>query len=97
MSVTVLMEPTIAPGKTEEMVALMTEILPDTRTFDGCEGVVMHRDQDAPERVILIEQWASRGHFEAYFAWRGERGDGDRLGALSAGPPSVRYLDAIHG
>jgi quinol monooxygenase YgiN len=97
MSVTVLLEPTIAPGRTEDMIALLNEVLPDTRGFEDCENVVLHRDQDDPTRVLLIERWTSRAAFEAYLQWRADRGDNDRLGALSAGPPSIRYLDAING
>ena len=97
MSVVVLLEPQIAPGKTEDMIALLAQILPDTRAHDGCEGVVMHRDQDAPDRVLLIERWASRPDYEAYLRWRTDRGDIERLGALSSGAPSIRYFDIVEG
>jgi quinol monooxygenase YgiN len=97
MSVVVLLEPQTAPGRAEDIIALLRDALPDTRAYDGCETVVMHRDQDAPDRVLLIERWASRAQYEAYLQWRADRGDNERLGALSSGPPSVRYLDAIEG
>ena len=97
MSVVVLLEPQIAPGKAEDMLALFREVLPDTRVYDGCQGVVIHRDQDAPDRLLLIERWASRPHYEAYSQWRTDRGDIERLAALSSGPASVRYFDVIEG
>jgi quinol monooxygenase YgiN len=97
MSVVVLLEPQIASGKAEAMIALLRQALPETRAYDGCEGVVMHRDQDDLDRVLLIERWASRQQYESYLQWRADRGDAERLGALSSGPPLIRYLDAIEG
>ena len=43
----------------------------------------------------MIERWRSRADYEAYLAWRTERGDLDTLGAMLAGPPSIRYFDAV--
>ncbi len=94
MGTLVLFEADALAGKAEELIALFEEVLPDTRAYDGCEGVTVHRDQDAPERLVLIERWTSRSHYEAYLQWRAERGD-PRLGALLAGPPAARYLDDV--
>jgi len=95
MSVVVLFEPQAAPGKEDELVSLLAEILPDTRAFDGCGSLTVHRDQDEPGRLVLVERWASRDHHAAYLRWRADRGDIERLGALLAGPPSTRFCDDL--
>jgi quinol monooxygenase YgiN len=95
MSVLVLLEPEAADGKIDELIAVFNAVLPDTRAFDGCEGVTVHRDQDAPNKLVLVERWASRPHYERYFQWRLDRGDIEKLGALAAGPPVIRYFDEV--
>jgi quinol monooxygenase YgiN len=94
MSTLVLFEVEARAGKAQELIALFEEVLPDTRAFDGCEGVTVHRDQDAPDRLVLVERWASRSHYEAYRQWRAERAD-PRPAALCVAPPAVRYLDDV--
>jgi quinol monooxygenase YgiN len=94
MSTIVLFEVEARAGKAEELIALFEEVLPDTRAFDGCEGVTVHRDQDAPDKLLLIERWASRSHYETYLAWRAERAD-PRPAALCVAPPALRFLDDV--
>jgi hypothetical protein len=43
--------------------------------------------------VILIEQWASRADYEAYIAFRTERGDMERMAQMVAEPPRLDYWD----
>jgi len=95
MSTLVLFEVEAAPGRAEDLIALFDEALVDTRGYDGCEHVAVHRDQDAPDRLVLVERWTSRPHHERYLQWRADRGDGPRLADLVAGRPTVRYLDDV--
>jgi len=92
MSITVLFEPKAAPGRERELEAMLAEILPDTRAFDGCESLTAHRDHDDPATLVLVERWTDRDRHAAYLRWRAERGDIERLGSLLAGAPVTRYL-----
>ena len=94
MSTLVHFEADALAGKAEDLIALFQEVLPDTRAYDGCEGVTVHRDQDAPDRLVLLERWSSRSRYEEYLQWRAERGD-PRLAALLTRPPAIRYLDEV--
>lgn len=92
MSVLVLLE---APVKAEEianMKSYLAEILPDTRTYDGCRGIDVYFDTDDEARMIFVEHWDSRPHHEKYVGWRTETGVMDKLGGMLAGPPSIRYF-----
>ena len=91
MTVTVLLEIAVKPDV--DMVGMMKQLLPETRAYDGCEGIEVTQNQDDSNNIVLIEKWASRDHYEKYFAWRTERGDIDTLGATLTGPPSIRYFD----
>lgn len=93
MSVTVLLDLKAAPGSIGELKKIFVEVLPDTRAYDGCEGLEVKLNQDDGDNLVLLERWQSRPHYEKYFAWRQETGLLDRLGPLLGAPPSVRYLD----
>lgn len=95
MSVLVLLELAVKPERQDDTKADMARALPDTRTFEGCEGVTVHQNQDDPSTFVLVERWASRGHYDKYLAWREERGDLDNLRAMLTGPPSIRYFDNV--
>jgi quinol monooxygenase YgiN len=93
MSVTILLDLKAAPGAIDKLKQIFVEILPDTRAYDGCEGLDVHLNQDDGDNLVIVERWQSRPHYEKYFAWRQETGLLDRLGPLLGAPPSVRFLD----
>jgi len=93
MSVTVVLDLNAKPGSMDDMKKLFVEILPDTRKYDGCEGLEVRINSDDPDNMVLIERWQSRPHYEKYFAWRQETGLIDRLGPMLGAPPNIRYLD----
>jgi len=94
MSPLVLFEADALAGRGEDLIALLEEVLPDTRAYDGCESVTVHRDQDAPDRLVLLERWTSRSKYEEYLEWRAERGD-PRLAAMLTRPPAIRHLEEV--
>ena len=93
MSITVLLDLKTQSGSMDGLKQLFVEVLPDTRKFEGCEGVDVIVNQDDGDNLILIERWQSRSAYEKYFAWRQETGLLDRLGPMLAAPPGLRYLD----
>jgi len=95
VSVLVVLSSHAKPDRVEDLKALFREILPDTRSFDGCEGVTVYQDQDDPTRIILLETWESRPKFETYGAWRAGRGDSGRMGELVAAPPLFQFHDIV--
>lgn len=90
MSVTVTLEFHTKPDTADTLNDTFAAILGDTRAFEGCEGVAVHRDLSDPTRFLLYEQWGAVEQQQAYMAWRQERGDLDKLGALLAEPPVVK-------
>ena len=71
------------------------DLLPDTRAYEGCEGITIHRNMDDPTNVVLVEHWTSREHYEKYLAWRDETGVLAQLGELLTGPPNIRFYDIV--
>ena len=93
MSVSVIVEGTVKDMDAFE--ALLLKILPATRSFEGCEGLTVHRNMDEAANVVLIEQWESRAHYDKYLAWRDETGVLGQLAALPEGPPSIRFYSNV--
>ena len=93
MSVLVLLE---APVKSEDisnMKSYMAEILPDTRAYDGCRGVDAYFNTEDAGNMVLVEYRDSRAQYEKYVGWRTETGVMYKIGAMLAGPPSIRYFE----
>ncbi len=97
MSIAVLLELQVKPESESvgDMKAYLKEILPDTRAYDGCEGLDVYGNMDDTGNLVLYELWASRPQYEKYLGWRSETGVVDKLGSMLAGPPSIRYFDPV--
>lgn len=95
MGVTVVLECQAKPGGGDELKATFKAILPDTRAYEGCQEVEVKANQDDADNVIVLERWESRGHYEKYLGWRQETGALEKLGAMLANPPSIRYYDPV--
>jgi quinol monooxygenase YgiN len=95
MSVDVILSLQVNPENREELLAVLTTILPDTRTYQGCQGVTVTTNEDDLHNIVLLEKWNHRSDHESYMDWRTERGDIDKLVALLSAPPAVSYLETI--
>ena len=92
MSVTVFLELQSKPESRDELKATFKNILPETRSFEGCLHVEVKENQEDLCNLVLIEKWDSRQHHEKYFEWRAETGAIEALGTMLAQPPVIRYF-----
>ena len=74
MSNLVLIEAPVQPDKVAAMKSFLAEIVPATRSYDGCQEADVHFNVDDAGNMILVQQWDSRGHHEKYLQWRTETG-----------------------
>ena len=95
MSILVLLELEARDGKADTMIDVLRRSLGDTRARPGCESVTVHRDNDRPNTIVLVERWATRADDDAYRAWRAGEGAVTEMGPLVAGPPTIRYYDDV--
>jgi len=93
MSVMALLEAPVKSGEVSKMKSYMAEILPDTRAYEGCQGIELYFDTEDETKLVLVEHWESRQHHEKYLGWRTETGVMDKIGGMLAGPPSIRYFE----
>ena len=95
MSTVVLLEIQVRPEAVDEMKSFLKDILPDTRSYEGCQGIDVYDNLDDAENIVVYERWDSRPHYEKYLAWRTETGVVDQLGAMLVAPPSIRYFERL--
>lgn len=89
MPVTVLLKMTTKPGSGDELVELLEQILPDTRSFDGCLDLRVLRNLDDPDEITLLQKWEAREKHQAYSAWRAAVETGKRMAHLLAEQPKA--------
>ena len=94
MSVVVLLTLKTKPNTYEEFGDILKNILDDTASFEGCEGVYAAGDLE-DHTYLLFEKWASIENQKAYMKWRQERGDLDVFGTVLREPPIVETRDLI--
>ena len=66
MSIGIIVEAKLKPETVEEAKQFFIKILPDTRNFEGCEGVNVFVDQDDPTTLFLVERWAAKENYENF-------------------------------
>jgi quinol monooxygenase YgiN len=92
MTCIVIFEMTAKAGTGLQLVETMRALLPETRSKDGCQSVEVTTNLEDADKLLLVERWASRQHYETYLAWRQQRGDIDQLAGLLDAPPSIRFF-----
>jgi quinol monooxygenase YgiN len=95
MTVTVLLELEAKEGRGDELAAVVSGSLPETRAFAGSEGAELLRDLDAPDRLLVVERWRAREDQQAYSAWRTEQGSLTALAGLLGSRPSLRFCETL--
>lgn len=89
MSLTVLLDLTLAEESLPDAARVLHETLEVTRAFPGCLGVEVLRGADDPRRVLVVERWESTDSDAAYRAWRATPEGASGLRTLLAEAPSV--------
>ena len=92
MPVTVTLAFSVIPERAEAFKALLRELLPDTRAYEGCLKVNVYEEQENPGRIYLVEDWESKAHQQRYQAWRDQSGIANVVGPYLAGEPRFNYF-----
>ncbi|HUA77694.1 MAG TPA: hypothetical protein VMA86_08480 [Acetobacteraceae bacterium] len=94
MSVVVMLTFQAADGRYGALVEMFEAILPDTVKRPGAE-LVRAAGNPASGTITLYEVWDRIESQQAYIAWRTERGDIAKLGALLREPPQIEQLTSL--
>jgi quinol monooxygenase YgiN len=95
MSVNIITQFKTKPGRSNDLISLIRQWLPESLEQPGCEEVAVRQNQDEPDDVISAQRWTSRHHYESYMAWRAEHGVTAQFNELLSGEIQVRYFNDI--
>lgn len=92
MSETLVIEFEVQPAKVDWFLETLRQTMPETRRFEGNEGIELYRDAERPNRMMFFEQWRSREDYQRYGQWRTETGVSQALKDAMLGQPSARWF-----
>jgi quinol monooxygenase YgiN len=56
------------PGRGEDALAAFQALAVQTHAEDGCRLFALHRAPADPERIVVVERWASRAALDEHLA-----------------------------
>jgi quinol monooxygenase YgiN len=56
----------VAPGRTADFVSAFEVLQADALREEGCEQYELFRSLDDPEKIVLLERWASEEQLERH-------------------------------
>jgi quinol monooxygenase YgiN len=80
------------PEHRDEVIAAFTATIPQVHAEDGCELYALHA---APDRLIMVEKWASRDALRTHSKGAALAALNPTLAGKVAGPSEVIVLDAV--
>ena len=92
MTAKILFDFKFNPEITSEGKETLSQILVDTRKFDGCLGIDVIQDVKDEQHFVLLESWETKEHYGRYSAWRAGEGK-TNLGSFFAAPPSITIYE----
>jgi quinol monooxygenase YgiN len=85
-----------ADGKADELRAIVEQGRSFALNVDGCEAFDIYQAEDAPERFVMVERWASPEQHQQHFQKNViERGILDQVSALLSEPMEYGYHRAL--
>lgn len=93
MSIKVLVDFHFEGDGASRLYETMKERLPHSRTSEGCEGIDLYVDQEDANHLVLLEQWATKEHYEKYLEWAMSQPGTDRMMDKLVRPMSVVFLE----
>ena len=95
MSIVVIVNFSVKTESLEEVTKYLKEILPDTRSFEGCEGVELYQNTEFSNKLTIRAKWISEDAQKKYIAWRMETGAMNKLISMLSEPPNMQYYSII--
>ncbi|MGI4748426.1 MAG: putative quinol monooxygenase [Janthinobacterium lividum] len=88
-TVTVTVAIDVRPESLETIVTMIPELLAEMLTRPGALSSRALQNPADPTKLLFVDEFESVEAATSYFAWRGDRGDVDRMGLLLSAPPKV--------
>jgi quinol monooxygenase YgiN len=84
----------LRPDVVEEFLTVLApQSLPDTRKWEGNEGLILYQDRRDPRRVSLLMRWRTLQDFDLYLDWRARTGFLAQLYQMCTEPLAWVFLE----
>ena len=93
MGILITLEVKVKSETKNDLEAFLKEILPDTRSYEGNQGLDVYFDIEEKDVMVLVEKWQSSEHYHKYHEWRVSTCTLDKLRTFFAGKPRRRFLE----
>jgi quinol monooxygenase YgiN len=95
MSTHVVNEFHALPDRADDVMNLLIELSPISRTRLGCQAISVRRNQDDPTNIVGDTRWDTRQDYDNYLAWRTDSGYTAQFEEMLAEPMSIRYFEEV--
>ena len=95
MSIIATVSLSIKKEAVEEFKNFFKEIIPDTRSYQGCQGVQLYQSKESPTKFTIHAKWDSEEAQKKYLTWRMETHSFDKLEPMLAEPFSMQVYDIV--
>ena len=95
MSVIVIVNLDVKEESVDELKKYFKEILPDTRSFEGCQGVQLYESKESPTKMTIHAKWTSEDAQKKYMSWRIENGSLEKLMPMLSEHPNLEFYDIV--
>ena len=95
MSVIVLINLDVKEESIDELKKYFKEILPDTRSFEGCQGVQLYQSKETPTKMTIHAKWDSEEAQKKYMSWRIDTGALDKVMPMLTDHPNLEFYNIV--
>jgi quinol monooxygenase YgiN len=95
MGINILTEFKTKPGRSEDLEALLQELVPQSLEHGGAEEICIRQNQDDPNDIVSAQRWASRQVYLDYRGWRSDSGTTARIQEMLRASISVRFFEDV--
>lgn len=81
-------------GEADRMGAVMAEVAAASHEEEGCLTYALHVAKDDPNRLVVVERWASQEALDHHFTLPHVQRVAESLDALQE-PPQVFFCEAV--
>lgn len=85
------------PGFEAQVEEAFLGLVAPTHAEDGCLLYALHRDRNAPGRLVFVERWSSPEALQAHAGSEHLAANAERVADLLEAPVEVMVLDALPG
>jgi quinol monooxygenase YgiN len=91
MTITVINFWTVKTESIHDVRQLLEEIIPTTKTYEGCISQHVFWQEDKPENFVLVGEWISKEKYNNYIQWRKDNNILQKFIAMFEKPPVTEF------